>query len=558
VAASDISCYQEQGVSDADVNQEDRTPSLTVALSGGGHRAALFGLGVLLYLADVGRNIDVTSIASVSGGSITNGYLAQHTSYNRTDAEQIQRTARELASTIANQGSLMGPRFSALVLGTTAVFLAAGWIALGLDAGLVLRAGLGSVLGLIAGIVLATLFRGWLPRLYIALIGLSLFWALGGPWVLPVPAAVRFLLTLLALALWIWIIAARRSWVCEWAYERTFFSPGGHPTLLRETSGELDHVLCATELQSSEQLYFAKDFVYGYRYGVGSPGEMTLARAVQASACLPFAFAPRWFRRADYGFSFPREDVPPVPDRAKDTRFVVLTDGGVYDNMGDEWAFGFPGRKSSWPELASRGREPTHAIIVNASAGKGWDAFPPSVIPGWGELSGVLRIKDVLYDQTTAPRRRALVAAFNQAAAARAAAEHSGVGGASARVGLLGALVDIGQSPFDVPNRFVANPALPEQGGRAKAALEELGDTKEIRKIWDDRQRESARIGTVLSRLGSEVSARLLHHAYVLAAVNLHVILNFPLPRPLPGVDRFRALVAKEKRRSEPPAGEGG
>jgi hypothetical protein len=200
----------------------------------------------------------------------------------------------------------MGPPFSALVLGPTALFLGAGWVALGLDAGLVLRAGLGSVLGLIAGIVLATVFRGWLPRLYIALIGLSLLWALGGPWVLPAPAAVRFLLTLLALALWIWIIAARRSWVCEWAYERTFFSPGGRPTLLRETSGELDHVVCATELQSSEQLYFAKDFVYGYRYGVGSPGEMTLARAVQASACLPIAFTPRWFRRADYGFSWSR------------------------------------------------------------------------------------------------------------------------------------------------------------------------------------------------------------------------------------------------------------
>jgi NTE family protein len=89
-------------VSDVDVNREDRTHSLTVALSGGGHRAASFGLGVLLYLADVGRNIDVTSIASVSGGSITNGYLAQDTPYNRTDAEEIHRTARELASTIAN------------------------------------------------------------------------------------------------------------------------------------------------------------------------------------------------------------------------------------------------------------------------------------------------------------------------------------------------------------------------------------------------------------------------------------------------------------------------
>lgn len=36
-----------------------------VALSGGGHRATIWGLGVLLYLADAGRQGDVGAIASV-------------------------------------------------------------------------------------------------------------------------------------------------------------------------------------------------------------------------------------------------------------------------------------------------------------------------------------------------------------------------------------------------------------------------------------------------------------------------------------------------------------
>ena len=44
-----------------------------VALSGGGHRASVWAAGLLLYLADAGRNGDVGVIASVSGGSITNG-----------------------------------------------------------------------------------------------------------------------------------------------------------------------------------------------------------------------------------------------------------------------------------------------------------------------------------------------------------------------------------------------------------------------------------------------------------------------------------------------------
>ena len=46
-----------------------------VALSGGGHRASLFGLGALLYLADAGKGPERSTVSSISGGSITNGYI---------------------------------------------------------------------------------------------------------------------------------------------------------------------------------------------------------------------------------------------------------------------------------------------------------------------------------------------------------------------------------------------------------------------------------------------------------------------------------------------------
>lgn len=42
-----------------------------VAMSGGGYRAAAWGLGVLLYLGDARLNRDVETVSSVSGGSIT-------------------------------------------------------------------------------------------------------------------------------------------------------------------------------------------------------------------------------------------------------------------------------------------------------------------------------------------------------------------------------------------------------------------------------------------------------------------------------------------------------
>ncbi len=47
-----------------------------VALSGGGHRATLFGLGALLALVDLRINRRTTQIASVSGGSIANAFVA--------------------------------------------------------------------------------------------------------------------------------------------------------------------------------------------------------------------------------------------------------------------------------------------------------------------------------------------------------------------------------------------------------------------------------------------------------------------------------------------------
>ena len=61
-----------------------------VAISGGGHRAALFGLGSLMYLADAEKSREVVSIASASGGSITNGYVALRADYAHCDGEAFQ------------------------------------------------------------------------------------------------------------------------------------------------------------------------------------------------------------------------------------------------------------------------------------------------------------------------------------------------------------------------------------------------------------------------------------------------------------------------------------
>lgn len=53
-----------------------RHPPLAVALSGGGFRATLSGLGVLRFLADAGLLTSVRYVSSVSGGSVANGLFA--------------------------------------------------------------------------------------------------------------------------------------------------------------------------------------------------------------------------------------------------------------------------------------------------------------------------------------------------------------------------------------------------------------------------------------------------------------------------------------------------
>ena len=157
--------------------------SLAVSLSGGGHRATLFVLGALMYLIDAKVNAHVTSIASVSGGSLTNGFVGQTLNFRETNGSEFRKgVASPLATQIAKSGTLFAPLF-------TKVYL------------LVLIA--------LALLVLA-----------IPLIG-------PGPWY------VRLLLFFVGLALWGWLFAARGR-LCARAFRLTLFSPNGRETTLAD------------------------------------------------------------------------------------------------------------------------------------------------------------------------------------------------------------------------------------------------------------------------------------------------------------------------------------
>jgi len=455
-----------------------------IALSGGGHRATIWGIGVLLYLADVGRQQDVGVIASVSGGSIANGVVAHEMDYAQTSPDELRAKLRPLLHHVAYTGLFFwGPSTNAFVI---TVFVLLGLGALGTLAGL--------VLAFLSGI---------------------------GAW-----PGVVLLVSLLVLGAGV-LVFTRRSIVVDAALARTHFSRDGHPTPLADVTRSLDHVMCATELQAGEHFYLAPTFLYSYRFGCGNPAGMRLSTAVQASACLPGAFAARRLPTGPYRF---RRD-PSVTEPAQAPVQALLTDGGVYDNMADQWLDGLATRMRGNPELPVKTPTVDEVIVVNSSAGPPWTAAGASWLPIRSELTTLLRVKDVQYAISTSTRRHNLVTAWNAAA--------------SAGQGTQGALVSIAQSPFEVPDAFrQAGPRRPQRAERASEALAWLGDTKQNRALWATTTAASRAVPTVLRKLGPDQTARLLWHAYVLAACNLHVLLDdFPLPPAPPSEEEFRTLI---------------
>jgi len=447
---------------------------LAVCMSGGGHRATLFGLGALTYLVDAGANAKVTSIASVSGGSLTNGFVGQTLDFRTADAAAFrQQAAGPLGSQLAKSGTLFAPLLTKIYL--TLLFVG-------------------------AAVVVAALF------------------------VTPGPSFVRVLAFLVGLLAWGWLVG-QRGLVCARAFETTLFSPGGRATPLSavKRSG-LDHVICSTEMRAAEQVYFAGDFIYSYWLGHGVPANLGLARAVQASACFPGGFPPTRLATKQHNFAgVPTQpDGPPEPPAQ-----MVMVDGGVYDNMGDQWARGFDGRVKRWHDLGKGRQAPNRLVVVNASARVPWTPFRRGLIPLIGEVVSLLRVNSVMYINTTNVRRQDIVSSYDPNHPEKASA-------------LPGALVQISQSPFGVADAFASGAGPVAE--RAQAVIALLGRAN--RDKWAQIARDNAKVATSLNKMGIDVSARLMYQGYVVTMCNLHVIFGPEFPLLDVSFEQFRELIA--------------
>jgi hypothetical protein len=477
----DVAFFSNRGADPMDARTNDAVAehqpecSLAVSLSGGGHRATLFALGALIYLVDAEANARVTSIASVSGGSLTNGFVGQTLDFRDADRGTFRKSvARPLATQIAKRGTLFAPILTKLYL----VVLIVG-----------------------AVLVFAPLVAASGPRYF------------------------RLLLFVLMLAVWGWLFG-KRGLLCAHAFQRTLFSPAGRVTALGQLKKKnLDHVICATDLRAAEQVYFAGDFVYSYWLGHGQPADLALARAVQASAAFPGGFPPARLPTKRHGFSGAptHGGGPPHPPNQ-----MVMSDGGVYDNMADQWARGFEDRAKRWEELGRGRLPPKQLVVVNASGRIPWSPFRRGWFPLLGEVAALIRVNNVMYINTTNVRRQEIIDSYDPTRPHEASS-------------LPSTLIQITQSPFVVAEAFAR--ATGAAADRAKAVIAVLGKAKSE---WAEIARENSRVPTTFKKLGVDVSARLIYQGYVVTMCNLHVMFGeeFPLNPSELDFKRFHELVA--------------
>lgn len=287
---------------------------VALCLSGGGFRAALFHGGALRRLNELGVLGKVTTITSVSGGSIASGLLARHWRTFTFDASGVvtnfdayELELREFCSHDLRTGPLVYKRLD--------------------------------------------------PRNWPALWGDD-------------HSATDFLAQ---------------------AYEDRLTKGlrlGDLPAAGEERRPRF--VFCASNLQTGVSFELSARRVGDYQLGYADAPEVSVADAVAASSSFPVAFPPLVLKLDPGRFSGGRLD--PARARAM-ARRIVLSDGGVYDNMGLE-----PVWKS-------------HATVLVSDGGKPFQLDPD---PGTAIVSRLLRVQDVIGNQALALRKRWLVSSFQE------------------------------------------------------------------------------------------------------------------------------------------------
>jgi hypothetical protein len=287
-------------------DQSSTVRDIGITLSGGGHRATVFGLGAMLAMADAGLRERTLSITSVSGGSIANGAVMVGPDFGSAPHADVEAHIADVVKSIADRGILQG--------GAPAT----KWYLRSLIASIALTA-ISFLVAVVAGVA---------------------------KWPVVVAVAVAVLVVFGWLTLWLF---SQRSSATERAVDKELLGDD-NTTLATQGARELSvhHVICTTELQGGTTFYFSNKMVYGWEFGgTTRPTTVPLSTAVQASACVPGAFRARAVKLDKLNLT--PGSLQPDDHQAHGVVTVdriVIVDGGVYDNMADSWEYRFADRCS--------------------------------------------------------------------------------------------------------------------------------------------------------------------------------------------------------------------
>jgi NTE family protein len=172
------------------------------------------------------------------------------------------------------------------------------------------------------------------------------------------------------------------------AYDRRLF----HGRTLQALPDHPRFVFNATNLQSGALWRFSKPYMRDWRVGEVPRPELKLAVAVAASSAFPPILSPVILRLKD-------EDFTPGSgrelQRSPYTTRVVLTDGGVYDNLGLE---------TVWKQFRT--------VLVSDGGGR----FAPSERPMRNWLGQTFRVLSTIDNQVRSLRKRQVVEAYRRGA----------------------------------------------------------------------------------------------------------------------------------------------
>ncbi|HSN68149.1 MAG TPA: patatin-like phospholipase family protein [Thermoanaerobaculia bacterium] len=146
-------------------------------------------------------------------------------------------------------------------------------------------------------------------------------------------------------------------------------------------------VINATNVQSGALFRFSKPYIADYRVGQIKNPTLRISNAVAASSAFPPVLSPVTLKFPAGAF------VPNTKDlgRPPYTREVVLSDGGVYDNMGIETA---------WKRYRT--------ILVSDAGGK----LQPEEDPKHDWLRHAVRINGLIDNQVRSLRKRQVISSF--------------------------------------------------------------------------------------------------------------------------------------------------